>query len=75
MNLNVALFHPLRAACERGHWDIVQMILNDKRLSPSDHHDYLIRYACEKGILPLVKWLLNDPRVDPGAEGNTRPPS
>ncbi|ORY50471.1 hypothetical protein BCR33DRAFT_713264 [Rhizoclosmatium globosum] len=57
---------PLNAACSFGHSEIMEMLLNDPRLSTENLLKTLVMFGLEK---ELEKWLL-DPRVDPSAKEN-----
>jgi hypothetical protein len=57
-------------AAEKGHLEVVKLLLEDKRVDPGDCDNYAIRWAAENGHLEVVKVLLKDKRVDPGASDN-----
>ena len=44
---------------------MVERLLQDSRVDPSDQDNYAIRYACLYGHAAIVKRLLQDCRVDP----------
>jgi len=58
---------PFYIACEKGHLEIVKLLLNDSRvdITKADDHDYTPFYiACQEGHTNIVELLLNDKRVD-----------
>ena len=61
----------IRSASEKGHSEVVKLLLADPRVDPSDKHNDAIRSASEKGHSEVVKLLLADPRVDPSADKNS----
>jgi hypothetical protein len=44
---------------------VLQRLLEDRRVNPSDNNNELIRFASHLGKLPIVYRLLQDPRVNP----------
>ena len=56
---------PIRAACGKGHADIVKILLKDPRVDPSCINNECIRNSASYGHTEVVKILLQDPRVDP----------
>ena len=53
-----------------GDLDLLDLLLSDMNLDPSDLDNYAIRIACEHGHLSVVDRLLQDSRVDPSASNN-----
>ena len=60
----------IRYASEKGHLDVVSLLLQQKGVDPSAINNYAIRYASENGHLEVVKLLLQRPDVDPSANNN-----
>jgi len=56
-------------ASKNGHLNVVERLLQDKRVNPS-YGNYAIRYASMYGHLAVVERLLQDKRVDPTAYNN-----
>lgn len=54
-------------ACRNGHLEIVNVLLDDKRIVP-DNETFL--FTCRNGHIDVVKRLLADPRIDPTYENN-----
>jgi len=52
-------------ASENNYFEIVKLLLADKRVDPSTNNNSAISYASKKGHTEIVKLLLNDKRVDP----------
>jgi hypothetical protein len=48
----------------------VKLLLQDKRVNPSDRENYAVRAASENGHVDVVKLLLQDKRVNPAAWEN-----
>jgi hypothetical protein len=57
-------------ALERGDVEVVERLLQDKRVDPAADNNYAIRLAAENGHLAVVERLLQDKRVDPAAGDN-----
>lgn len=57
-------------ASSRGYIDIVDRLLQDKRVDPSDQDNLAIIYAAREGHLDVVDRLLQDERVDPSDQYN-----
>ena len=58
---------PFLIACDRGHIEIVKLLLNDNRVDVNKANKYgwtPFSTACEKGYIEIVKLLLNDQRID-----------
>jgi hypothetical protein len=55
----------IRYASVLGRNHIVEILLNDKRIDPSDDFNAALRLSSEFGHTKIVKLLLNDERVDP----------
>jgi ankyrin repeat protein len=47
-------------ALKKEHLEIVELLLKDKRVDPSDNNNYLIRWASINGHLEIVELLLKD---------------
>lgn len=58
-------------ASEKGHADVVKILLADKRVDPSAHYNDAIILAANNGHTKVVKVLLVDKRVDPAAQDNS----
>ena len=52
-------------ASENGYFEIVKLLLNDKRINPAIGYNYAISGSSKNGHIEIVKLLLNDKRVDP----------
>jgi ankyrin repeat protein len=57
-------------ASERGHANIVALLLQDGRSNPSAEDNMAIQLACVWGYADVVELLLKDGRVDPTANKN-----
>jgi ankyrin repeat protein len=61
-------------SCRSGYIEILQLLLNDKRINPTEGDKYSnctpISLAAQNGHLDVVQLLLNDPRVDPSVNEN-----
>lgn len=55
----------LVVASERGHDDIVRILLQDKRFDPTYNNNKAFKKATINGKLEVVSIFLNDPRFDP----------
>ena len=62
--------YAIRCASENGHADVVQLLLQDKRVDPAADNNYAIVWASQNGHVNVVQLLLQDPRVDPAADNN-----
>lgn len=51
--------------CKNGHLEVVQLLLQHRRVDPSAMNDYAIRWARRNGQYEIVRLLLQDGRVDP----------
>ncbi len=58
--------HGLYIACNAGHADVVEVLLEDSRVDPN-HRGAFVEACCE-GNDEVVKVLLADPRTDPTSE-------
>jgi ankyrin repeat protein len=58
---------PIRYASLYGHFDIVRLLMNDKRVNPAALINESIIEASACGYVDIVKILLTDSRVDPSA--------
>ena len=56
--------------CEYGYVNIVERLLEDKRVDPSANDNYAIQLASSNGYLQVVERLLEDKRVEPSADDN-----
>ncbi|KAI9341177.1 ankyrin repeat-containing domain protein [Obelidium mucronatum] len=56
---------PLRMASFLGHADVVEILLQNPAVDPSDLSNRALCEAAERDHLPVVKILLEDSRVDP----------
>src|SRR6185503_9095679 len=61
---------PIRIASQKGHIDIVRLLLEDTRVDPSEFDNQALYNACSYHHLKVVKLLLTDPRVDPSTQNN-----
>ena len=62
---------PFRMACDNGRDEIVELLLQDSRVSPDAGASVGLRNACELGHVKVVRLLLlNDFRSDPSAVEN-----
>lgn len=61
---------PLRVASQKGHIEIVKMLLQDTRVNPADHDNSAVKNASAYGHIEVVNVLLNDSRVNPAAGCN-----
>ncbi|KNC51642.1 Poly(Adp-ribose) glycohydrolase [Thecamonas trahens ATCC 50062] len=66
----LALSNCLAWAAEKGHIDIVRLLLADDRVDPSAKANYAITRASHYGHVDTVRLLLTDNRVDPSAKDN-----
>ena len=57
-------------AALNGHLKVVNRLLQDERVDPSDRNNEAIQWAAHNGHLDVVKRLLQDLRVNPGARDN-----
>eukprot|EP01118_Nematostelium_gracile_P010026 TRINITY_DN3410_c0_g1_i1.p1 TRINITY_DN3410_c0_g1~~TRINITY_DN3410_c0_g1_i1.p1 ORF type:complete len:230 (-),score=54.45 TRINITY_DN3410_c0_g1_i1:32-721(-) len=53
----------LEVACQRGHLDVVDRLLNDKRIDPSSSRCRSLYIARDRGYSQIVERLQNDARV------------
>lgn len=63
-------FLALLRAIQNGHLEVVQCLIKDVRVNPSQKDGYPLIWATINGHLEIVKLLLADSRVDPSAQGN-----
>ena len=54
-------------ASAEGHYDVVQLLLQDPRVDPASKNNFAIRKASCNGHARVVQLLLQDNRVDPAA--------
>lgn len=57
-------------AFDQGHFEIVKLLILDKRIDPSSYDNQMIRYASQLGNVQIVELLLADLRVDIGFGNN-----
>jgi len=72
-NQNDDLRTPLNIACQKGHLDIVKLLLKDEKIEVDKATNYgatPFNSACYNGHLEIVKLLLNDERVDVNKAAN-----
>ena len=55
---------------EKNDINNVKLLLNDKRVNPSDRNNWAIILASKDGYFDIVKLLLEDKRVDPSDHSN-----
>ena len=60
----------IHVAAENGHFNIVKLLLADKRLDPTKSDHLSIRLAAEFGYTDIVRLLLADGRANPAACSN-----
>jgi len=60
----------IKCASDKGHYEIVKVLLNDARVDPSANNNYAIGFAAGNGHYEIVKLLMSDKRVDPSANNN-----
>jgi DNA-binding FrmR family transcriptional regulator len=63
-------FDTIRLAAQNGHLAVVERLLQDECVDPSDCDDLAVLCAAENGHLAVVVRLLLDERVDPSARDN-----
>src|SRR5947208_562907 len=59
-----------KESIDLNYLEIIKVLLQDKRIDPSNHNNSAIGCASENGHIEIVKLLLQDPRVDPSASDN-----
>ena len=71
-NIDCASFNnrAIKCASEKGHTEVVRLLLKDSRVDPSAGDNLPIRWASENGHTEVVQLLLKDPRVDPSVQYN-----
>ena len=57
-------------ASQNGHYNVVKLLLEDKRVNPADNNNWAINLASENGHFNIIKLLLRDKRVNPVDENN-----
>jgi ankyrin repeat protein len=62
--------YALRAAVYYGNYEMVEILLKQKKVDPSDLDNHSIELASKNGYLNIAKLLLNDPRVEPSDNSN-----
>jgi ankyrin repeat protein len=68
--INISEKNYIGIASEYGRFQVVAMLLRDKRIDPSVQDNYAIRFASANGHKDVVELLLRDKRVDPTAYNN-----
>ena len=53
-----------RYAAQRGHCEVVKLLLQDKRVDPAAEENYAVYCAAWNGHCDMLEVLLSDPRVD-----------
>jgi ankyrin repeat protein len=61
---------PICHASQFDNKEIMELLLQDKRVDPSAHNNFAIQMASYAGHTEIVKLLLQDKRVDPSADNN-----
>lgn len=80
-NLTYKNNDPIQAACQRGDLELVNLLLADPKVDPtentadgkrygSNERQFCIRRAAKEGHIDVVKRLLKDKRVDPAYRNN-----
>ena len=59
-----------RSAAQKGHLQVAELLLQDRRVDPSECENEAIRHAATHGHWNIVNLLLCDARVDPAARRN-----
>ena len=62
--------YALCTASKYGHVEVVERLLQDRRVDPSDDDNRAIRLACQYNHLPVVQRLMRSHRVDPSCRSN-----
>jgi hypothetical protein len=57
LNMRVNKDYPFRKACEYGHSEIVQWLINKEAFSNTAKNNYALRHACKNGHLRVVQIL------------------
>lgn len=65
INIKQDCSEALLISCERGHTELVKMMLDDGRASPTINDGYPLAKACQYDHPEIVKLLLADSRVSP----------
>jgi hypothetical protein len=63
----------IRRATELGRFEIVKLLLEDRRVNPAVFESYIIRSAAEDQYFNLVDLFLKDKRIDPTCNGSQFP--
>lgn len=58
----------LTLAVQNNHWQLLEILMKDKRLDPSMNNNILFLMACEADHVKIIETLLKDPRVKPPTE-------
>lgn len=61
---------PLRLAADKGHTDVVKLLLSDPRVDPTSRQSKALWIAASNGHVEVVSLLLDDGRADPSAADN-----
>lgn len=62
--------YAIQWASDKGHTEVVRLLLTSPRVDPSAGVNCAIRWASHNGHAEVVKLLLDNPRVNPGAMDN-----
>src|SRR3972149_12315787 len=58
-------------ASQNGHYNVVKLLLEDKRINPADRYNWAIQLASFYGHYNIVKLLLGDNKVNPADDNNS----
>jgi ankyrin repeat protein len=61
----------IQDACHHGNKELVELLLQDERVDPSDNFNLAIQISSMKGHKEIVELLLQDARVDPSDSFNS----
>jgi ankyrin repeat protein len=67
---NSDIYRALKEAVKRGHTNVVDVLLQDKRVDPTYDDQFVLTDACRNGNATMVKRLLLDSRIDPTYKKN-----
>ena len=62
--------YAIQSASEKGHIEIVKLLLSTDKVDVTELNNYAIKSASEKGHVEIVKLLLSTDKVDVTAEDN-----
>ncbi len=60
----------IRLASLHGRYHIVDLLLMDEGIDPTDKDHGIIKYACKQGHIKVVKRLLTFPEINPGTDSS-----